>query len=60
LAIPGISKLENFRKGETVAILSLKEELVAIGEALMSAVEVNTQEKGLAINVKKVFMEAIK
>ncbi len=59
LAIPGISKLENFRKGETVAVLTLKGELVAVGEALLSAVEVNTQEKGLAVNIKKVFMEAI-
>src|SRR3989344_826299 len=50
LAIPGISQLENFKKGETVAVLSLKEELIAIGEALMSAVEINTNEKGLAVN----------
>ncbi len=59
VAIPGISKLENFRKGETVAVMTLKEELVAIGEALLSAVEINTKEKGLAIKVKKVFVEAI-
>ena len=58
LAIPGISKLENFKKSETVAILTLKGELVAIGEALMSAVEINTQQKGLAVKVKKVFIEA--
>jgi len=58
VAIPGISKLENFRRGETIAVMSLKNELIAIGEALMSAVEINTQEKGLAIKVKKVFLEA--
>ena len=58
VAVPGISKLENFRKGETVAVMTLKGELVAIGEALMSGVEINTKEKGLAINVKKVFVEA--
>lgn len=57
VAIPGISKLENFRKGEMVAVLTLKGELVAIGEALMSAVEINTQNKGIGINVQKVFME---
>lgn len=57
IAIPGISKLENFRKGEMVAVLTLKGELVAIGEALMSAVEINTQQKGIGINVQKVFME---
>ncbi|MBT4804850.1 RNA-guided pseudouridylation complex pseudouridine synthase subunit Cbf5 [Candidatus Woesearchaeota archaeon] len=59
LAIPGISKLENFKKGEFVAILTLKGELVAIGEAIISAVEINMQDKGLAVNVKKVFLEAI-
>jgi H/ACA ribonucleoprotein complex subunit 4 len=58
LGIPGISKLENFKKGEFVAIVTLKGELVAIGEALMSAVEVNIKDKGLAVDVKKVFMEA--
>jgi H/ACA ribonucleoprotein complex subunit 4 len=56
VAIPGISKLENFKKGETIAILTLKNELVAIGESLMSAVEINTKEKGLGIKTKKVFI----
>ena len=59
LAIPGISKLENFKKGETIAIMTLKGELVAVGEALMSGVEINSNEKGLAIEVKKVFMPAV-
>ncbi|MEK6938185.1 MAG: PUA domain-containing protein [Nanoarchaeota archaeon] len=58
LAIPGVCKLENFRKEEVVAIMSLKGELVAMGEAQMSAVEINTKDKGIAIKVKKVFMEA--
>ncbi|MDP3989990.1 MAG: RNA-guided pseudouridylation complex pseudouridine synthase subunit Cbf5 [archaeon] len=56
LAIPGISKLENFKKGEVVAVMTLKGELVALGEAVMSAVEINMQEKGLAIVISKVFM----
>lgn len=60
LAVPGISTLENFRKGETMAILSLKGELVAVGEALLSAVEINTKEKGLAVKIKKVFIEPVK
>jgi H/ACA ribonucleoprotein complex subunit 4 len=59
LAIPGISKLESFRKGETIAILTLKGELVAIGESLMSAVEINTNNKGLAVDIQKVFMDAL-
>ena len=59
LAIPGISKLENFKKGSTVAVLSLKGELVAIGIAEMSGVEINTKEKGIAVNVKKVFISTL-
>ena len=59
LSIPGISKLENFRKGETVAILTLQGELVGIGEAVLSAVEINTKEKGVAVKVNKVFMEPL-
>ena len=59
LAIPGISKLDNFKKNELVAILTLKGELVAIGEALMSAVEINTKEKGLAIKINRVVSEAL-
>ncbi|MDP3733839.1 MAG: RNA-guided pseudouridylation complex pseudouridine synthase subunit Cbf5 [Nanoarchaeota archaeon] len=59
LAVPGFSSLENFRKGETVAVLTMKGELVAVGEALMSAVEINTKDKGLAITIKKVFMDPI-
>jgi len=59
VAVPGISKLENFRKGEAVAVMTLKDELVAIGEATMSGVEINTQQKGIAIKVKKVFIEPI-
>ena len=57
LSIPGVSKLENFRKSDVVAIMSLKGELIAIGEAAMSAVEINTQTKGMAVKVKKVFKE---
>jgi H/ACA ribonucleoprotein complex subunit 4 len=59
LAVPGISKLENFKKSERVAVLTLKGELIAVGEALMSAVEINTKKNGLAIRLQKVFIDAI-
>lgn len=59
LGVPGISKMENFRKGEIVAILDLDQKLIAMGEAVMSAVEINTQERGLAIKLNKVFIEEI-
>lgn len=56
VAIPGISKLDNFRKGDIVAIMTLQSELVAMGKAEMSAVEINTKEKGIGVSVEKVFM----
>lgn len=59
LAIPGIAKLEDFGKGEIVGVLTLKGELVAVGEALLSAAEILEKEKGLAVKIKKVFMEAL-
>ena len=59
LAIPGISKLELFDKGETVAILTLKGELIAIGEAIMATTEIKNNTKGQALKLKKVFMEEI-
>ncbi|MDP3639690.1 MAG: LAGLIDADG family homing endonuclease [Nanoarchaeota archaeon] len=59
IGVPGISKLEEFPKGALIALLTLKNELVAIGEAQMPANEIHAQEKGLAIVVKKVFLEAM-
>lgn len=59
LAIPGISKLETFDQDETIAILTLKGELIAIGVSLLSSEEIKKKEKGLAVKVRKVFMEAI-
>ncbi len=56
LGIPGISQLENFKKGDTVAIMSIKGELIAVGKSQMSAVEINTKDKGLAIKIEKVFI----
>ncbi len=59
VAIPGISKVEEFNAKEIVAVLTLKGELVAIGEALLSFQEIMSREKGLAIKVDKVFLESI-
>jgi H/ACA ribonucleoprotein complex subunit 4 len=57
LAAPGISKMHNFKKNDTVAILTLLGELVAIGTSEMSAVEANTHKKGVVINIHKVFWQ---
>ncbi len=56
LKVPGISKLNNnINKEETVAIMTLKEELVALGTAKISSDEM-MKEKGLAVQTEKVFM----
>lgn len=58
LYVPGFSKLtSHIEKGEMVAILSLKGELVALGTALMDAQEIMTKEKGVCVKVDKVFID---
>ncbi len=55
LNVPGIVKFEvPFEK--TVAILTLKGELVALGEAQMTSEQLSAAEKGLAVKTRKVFM----
>jgi len=57
LKIPGISKVNNnIVKNETVAILTLKDELVALGTAEMTSKEM-LADKGVAVKTDKVFMQ---
>ncbi|MBD3304314.1 RNA-guided pseudouridylation complex pseudouridine synthase subunit Cbf5 [Candidatus Woesearchaeota archaeon] len=59
LKTPGISKLhKEIKKGDTVAIMSLKDELIALGAAEMETKEMLEKEKGIAVKTHKVFMEA--
>src|SRR3989344_5500682 len=56
LKVPGISKLnDKIIAQDNVAIMSLKNELVAIGKAQFSS-EAMMNDKGLAIKTEKVFM----
>ena len=57
LSIPGISKLNEVKEGELIAIMTLKDELICIGNCLMDDKEILEKEKGKAVNTKKVFME---
>jgi len=58
LGIPGVlSVSEGMSKDDTVAILSPKLELVAIGKALMTAHEVGTLKRGLAVSTERVVMK---
>ena len=59
LGVPGIlSASETIKKDDTVALLSAKQELVAIGRALMSSDEMQAQKRGLASTTERVVMKA--
>ena len=50
LAVSGIAKVEDsVKRGETVAIMTLKSELVALGRSLMNADEILERERGIAV-----------
>ena len=58
LTVKGISKLySNIKEGDLVAIFTLKNELVAIGNALMDSNKMLESEQGIAVDVERVFME---
>lgn len=58
LGAPGIASLQSgIEKGDIVAVMSLKGELVGIAECYMPSEEMQKAEKGLACAMKKVFME---
>jgi H/ACA ribonucleoprotein complex subunit 4 len=57
LKVPGVSRFTSpMQKGEMVALLSLKGELVALGTANMDTKELLKAEKGVAASTDKVFM----
>ncbi|MFC1728549.1 RNA-guided pseudouridylation complex pseudouridine synthase subunit Cbf5 [Nanoarchaeota archaeon] len=58
LNVPGISKIESgIETDQEVAIMSLKDELVATGRARMSSKDMLNSKKGLAVKPERVFME---
>ena len=58
LSVPGIVSLEkSITKGKRIAILSLKGELIALGNVLEDAETLYKQERGKAVLTDKVFME---
>ena len=57
LAIPGICMIEkDIKKNSLVAIVTLKNELVAIGRALMDTEEIIRRKRGFAVKVDRVIM----
>lgn len=58
LGMPGVSGFDdNIRSGDTVVIMSLKREAVAVGKALMGAKEMQTTRKGAGVQTDRVLME---
>ncbi len=57
LAVPGIARIQrSVKQGTRVALLTLKGELVAIGEALMDAEEAASRERGLVVKTRRVII----
>jgi len=58
VAIPGIVAVDkNIRKGNLVAIYSLKGEIVALAEANMELNEIKENDKGIAFTIKRLIMK---
>lgn len=56
--VPGISKLDSdIEPNKPVAIMSLKDELVAVGIAQMDSETIMKAQRGIAVKTDKVFME---
>lgn len=59
LAVPGILTLSSdIRRGELVAVYTLKRELVSVAEAEMTTEEIAEAGKGIALLTKRVIMKA--
>ncbi len=58
LAIPGILRLSpDLRRGDLVAVYTLKGEVVALAESLMSINELMEAEKGIAFKINRLIMK---
>jgi len=58
LKVPGVARFhEGIKKGEMIGIMSLKNELVALGTAEMDSEEIKKRNSGIAASLKRVVME---
>jgi H/ACA ribonucleoprotein complex subunit 4 len=57
LAAPGVVQLEKFDKDKTIALMSLKGELVAMGNSLEDTEAIMHMKKGFVVKTSKVFMD---
>ncbi|MDW8275421.1 MAG: RNA-guided pseudouridylation complex pseudouridine synthase subunit Cbf5 [Candidatus Nitrosocaldus sp.] len=57
LAVPGVLRVSrDLRRGDLVGVYTLKGELVALAEAVMSAQEIAEADRGIAFTLKRVIM----
>ncbi|MHC4130602.1 MAG: RNA-guided pseudouridylation complex pseudouridine synthase subunit Cbf5 [Planctomycetota bacterium] len=57
LAVPGVIKLHSdIEAGNLVALMTMKDKLIALGKAAIASQQMLEQEKGIAVKTKKVFM----
>ena len=60
LKMPGISRLNSeIKNDDIVALMTLKNELIALGTAKAASEEILKKGKGIAVRTEKVFMKAI-
>ncbi|MBW2977290.1 RNA-guided pseudouridylation complex pseudouridine synthase subunit Cbf5 [Candidatus Woesearchaeota archaeon] len=58
LKIPGVVKFESgIKKEESVAVMTLKNELIAIGTAQTISEDIKKKDKGMVVKIHKVFMK---
>lgn len=58
LKVPGLVKFDSdIARNDLVAVMTLKNELVLVGEALISSAEMMKLEKGMAVKTTQVFMQ---
>ncbi|MHC4758378.1 MAG: RNA-guided pseudouridylation complex pseudouridine synthase subunit Cbf5 [Planctomycetota bacterium] len=58
LAVPGVIKLHSkIEKGGLVAIMTIRDELVALGRSQLTSKQIFEFKKGIAVKTKKVFMQ---
>ncbi len=58
VAVPGIRKIEGkVRKGDLICIMTQKGEAIAIGKAKMTSEKMASADKGVAVDLSRVFMK---
>lgn len=58
LALPGVAKIhEGVEPDQLVAVMTLKNELVALGRAKLATRKILSEEKGIAVDIQKVFYQ---